>query len=101
MAWKGRYLVVGFASGDIPRIPFNLPLLKGCSVVGVFWGEFAKRESAQNQAHFQQLFQWYAAGKIKPHIHAAYPLEQAAVALREMMERNVRGKVVLVPAAKK
>lgn len=96
MAWKGRYLVVGFAAGGIPRIPLNLPLLKGCSITGVFWGEFAKCESAKNQANFRQIFQWQHEGKINPHIHAAYPLEKAAEALREMIDRKVRGKLVLV-----
>lgn len=97
MAWKGRYLVVGFAAGDIPSIPLNLPLLKGCEIVGVFWGDFAKREAARNMANFQQIFQWYYQGKLKPHIHAAYPLKDAAKALNEMLNRKVKGKVVLVP----
>lgn len=97
MAWKGRYLVVGFAAGDIPAIPLNLPLLKGCEIVGVFWGDFAKREAAKNMANFQQIFQWYYQGKLKPHIHAAYPLKDAAKALNEMLDRKVKGKVVLVP----
>jgi NADPH2:quinone reductase len=70
MAWNGRYLVVGFAAGDIPKIPLNLPLLKGCAVVGVFWGEFATRQKKDNQANMMQLFGWLMQGKIKPHISA-------------------------------
>lgn len=96
MAWNGRYLVVGFAAGDIPKIPLNLPLLKGCSVVGVFWGEFATRQKKDNQANMMQLFGWLMQGKIKPHISAEYPLEQAAQALNDLLERKATGKVVLV-----
>ena len=96
MAWNGRYLVVGFAAGDIPKIPLNLPLLKGCAVVGVFWGEFATRQKKDNQANMMQLFGWLMQGKIKPHISAEYPLEQAAQALNDLLERRATGKVVLV-----
>jgi NADPH2:quinone reductase len=96
MAWNGRYLVVGFAAGDIPKIPLNLPLLKGCSVVGVFWGEFATRQKKDNQANMMQLFGWLMQGIIKPHISAEYPLEQAAQALNDLLERKATGKVVLV-----
>ena len=96
MAWNGRYLVVGFAAGDIPKIPLNLPLLKGCAVVGVFWGEFATRQKKDNQANMMQLFGWLMQGKIKPHISAEYPLEQAAQALNDLLERKATGKVVLV-----
>jgi NADPH2:quinone reductase len=98
IAWNGRFLVVGFASGDIPRIPLNLVLLKGCQIVGVFWGAFSAREPARNQANIQELMRWYAEGKIKPHVSATYPLERAAEALRAMVERKVTGKVVLVPS---
>lgn len=94
--WRGRYLVVGFAAGEIPKIPLNLTLLKGCSIVGVFWGDFAKREPRRNQANLAELMQWLAAGKLKPLISAAYPLEQAAMALNDMLARKVQGKVVLV-----
>ena len=94
MAWNGRYLVVGFAAGDIPKIPLNLPLLKGCSVVGVFWGEFATRKKKDNQANMMQLFGWLMQGKIKPHISAEYPLAQAAQALNDLLERKATGKVV-------
>lgn len=96
MAWQGRYLVVGFAAGDIPKIPLNLPLLKGCAIVGVFWGEFATRQKKDNQANMMQLFGWLMQGKLKPHISAEYPLAQAAQALTDLMERKATGKVVLV-----
>lgn len=96
MAWNGRYLVVGFAAGDIPKIPLNLPLLKGCAVVGVFWGEFATRQKKDNQANMMQLFAWLMQGQLKPHISAEYPLEQAAQALNDLLERKATGKVVLV-----
>ncbi len=95
MAWKGRYLVVGFASGEIPKIPLNLTLLKGCSIVGVFWGEFAKRERDLNAANLRELTAWLRAKKIKPLVSASYPLERAADALNDMMNRKVQGKVVL------
>jgi len=95
MAWKGRYLVVGFASGEIPKIPLNLTLLKGCSIVGVFWGEFARRERDLNAANLKELTAWLRAKKIKPLVSASYPLERAADALNDMMNRKVQGKVVL------
>jgi NADPH2:quinone reductase len=97
IAWKGRYLVVGFAAGDIPRIPLNLTLLKGCSIVGVFWGAFTEREPQHNADNLRELLTWLAEGKIRPHISATYPLERAADALYAMMNRKVQGKVVLVP----
>jgi NADPH2:quinone reductase len=96
-AWKGRFLVIGFAAGEIPKIPLNLVLLKGCQVVGVFWGRFAKTEADRNIANTMQLVQWYAEGKIKPHIDRVYSLEDAPQALRDMMERRVKGKVVVRP----
>jgi len=96
MAWKGRYLVVGFAAGEIPKIPLNLALLKGCSIVGVFWGEFARRERDLNVANLKELAEWLSAGKIKPLVSATYPLERAADALNDIMNRKVRGKVVLM-----
>jgi len=95
MAWKGRYLVVGFASGEIPRIPLNLTLLKGCAIVGVFWGEFARRERDLNAANLRELTAWLRAGKIKPLVSASYPLARAADALNDMISRKVQGKVVL------
>jgi NADPH2:quinone reductase len=95
MAWKGRYLVVGFASGEIPKIPLNLTLLKGCAIVGVFWGEFARRERDLNAANLRELTAWLRAGKIKPLVSASYPLARAADALNDMISRKVQGKVVL------
>src|SRR5882672_2660990 len=95
MAWRGRFLVVGFANGEIPKIPLNLALLKGCSIVGVFWGEFARRERDLNAANLKELTAWLRAKKIKPLVSASYPLERAADALNDMMNRKVQGKVVL------
>jgi NADPH2:quinone reductase len=96
MAWKGRFLVVGFAAGDIPKVPLNLTLLKGCSIVGVFWGAFTRNEPERNRENNWELMAMFAAGKIKPHIHATYPLERAAEALNEVLNKRVAGKVVLV-----
>lgn len=96
IAWNGRFLVIGFAGGDIPRIPLNLALLKSCSIVGVFWGAFTEREPSRNQENLQELLKWLTEGKLKPHISATYPLERAAEALNAMMNRTVKGKVVLV-----
>jgi NADPH:quinone reductase len=95
--WNGRYLVIGFAAGKIPEVALNRLLLKGASAVGVFWGAFVAREPKVNWENFQQLFAWYTEGKLKPHISKSYPLAQAAQALREMSDRKVTGKVVLVP----
>ncbi len=95
MAWNGRYLVVGFAAGDIPKIPLNLTLLKGCSIVGVFWGAFTRNEPERNRRNNEELMQLYLQGKVKPHIHATYPLERAAEALNEVLTKRVSGKVVL------
>ena len=95
-AWEGRYLVVGFAAGDIPRIPLNLTLLKGCSIVGVFWGTFVARNPKGNLQNLQELLAWYQTGKIKPLISATYHLKDAAHALNDMMQRKVTGKVVLL-----
>ncbi len=97
--WDGRLLVIGFASGRIPQAPANLPLLKGSSIVGVFWGAFVNRDPKTNFQNFQHLFQLYAEGKIKPHVCRTYPLEQAADALNDLLERRVTGKVVLTPQA--
>jgi NADPH2:quinone reductase len=93
--WRGRLLVIGFASGDIPKIPLNLPLLKGCSIVGVFLGEFVRREPAGFAGSVRQLGEWYREGKLKPHVSATFPLERAADALTLMAARKVIGKVVL------
>ena len=93
--WGGRILVVGFASGEIPHAPMNLPLLKGCSIVGVFWGAFAERDPAANRANFDQLFRWAADGTIETHISAEYPLEEAPEALTLLARRGATGKVIL------
>jgi len=96
IAWGGRHLVIGFTAGDIPRIPLNLALLKGCSIVGVFWGSFIARDPRRHQEHIQELLAWFAEGKLKPHISATYALEQAAEALNDVIKRKVKGKVVLL-----
>ena len=95
IAWNGRLLVVGFASGRIPELPVNLALLKGASVVGVFWGSFAQRQPQDNAANFQQLFGWFAEGKLKPLVSRVYPLEQAAQAINDLGQRKAVGKVVV------
>jgi len=94
-AWRGRYLVVGFAAGEIPKIPLNLTLLKGCAIVGVFWGDFARREPKAFAASIAQLGEWYADGRLKPHVSATFPLAKAADALKLMAARQVKGKVVI------
>ncbi|MNF62301.1 Quinone oxidoreductase 1 [compost metagenome] len=93
--WNGRLLVVGFASGRIPELPVNLALLKGASVVGVFWGSFAQRQPQDNLANFQQLFAWYAEGKLKPLVSQTFPLERAADAINALATRQAVGKVVV------
>jgi NADPH2:quinone reductase len=95
IAWRGRLLVVGFAAGEIPRIPLNLPLLKGCSIVGVFWGEFLRREPDAFGASVAQLSAWYAEGKVTPHVSATFPLARAAEGIALMAARQVVGKVVI------
>ena len=95
LAWRGRLLVVGFAAGEIPKLPLNLALLKGAAVVGVFWGDFAKREPREFAASMRQLGQWFREGKLRPHISQTFPLRQAADALKLMAARQVKGKVVL------
>jgi len=96
IAWRGRLLVVGFAAGEIPKIPLNLTLLKGCAIVGVFWGDWARREPRHFAEAMARLDRWYAEGKLKPHISATFPLERAADALTLMASRKVTGKVVLI-----
>lgn len=95
IAWRGRYLVIGFAQGSIPALPLNLPLLKGASLVGVFWGEFARREPKQNAAALAQLATWYTQGTIKPVIEHQLPMGELRQAFGLMAARQVRGKVVL------
>ncbi|WP_308723872.1 NADPH:quinone oxidoreductase family protein [Metapseudomonas otitidis] len=95
IAWNGRLLVVGFASGRIPELPVNLALLKGAAVVGVFWGSFAQRQPQDNLANFQQLFAWHAEGKLKPLVSQTFPLERAAEAINALGQRKAVGKVVV------
>jgi len=97
IAWRGRYLVVGFANGEIPKLPLNLTLLKGASLVGVFWGEFAKREPKGNLAAMRELMGWLAEGKIKPRISGRYKLADTPRALEDMAARKVTGKIVIRP----
>lgn len=97
LAWGGRYLVIGFASGNVPALPLNLPLLKGASLVGVFWGEFARREPEQNARGMRELMGWLAAGKLKPLISKRYALADTPQALIDMAARRVTGKIVIVP----
>ena len=96
IAWRGRYLVVGFASGPIPALPMNLMLLKGASIVGVFWGDFAKREPKANQSMMLELAQWYGQGKIKPVIDRTMPMAELKAAYAHMGSRQVKGKLVMV-----
>ena len=97
LAWKGRLLVVGFAAGDIPKIPLNLALLKGCDIVGVFWGEFVKREPELQRQNMRQLLDWAADGKLSTSAPQVYPLEQIAAALGEISDRRAKGKILLRP----
>lgn len=99
IAWNGRYLVVGFAAGDIPQVGINRLLLKGAALVGVFWGVFAQREAALNRQNFMELFELMQQGKIAPHISARYPLADAPKALQALLAREVTGKVVLLTDA--
>jgi len=97
IAWEGRFLVVGFAAGEIPKLPLNLVLLKGCDVLGVFWGSFIERDKAGHRANTAQLVNWCAEGKLSSHVHAVYPLEETAKALKDIAARKVMGKVILRP----
>ena len=97
IGWRGRYLVVGFANGEIPKLPLNLTLLKGASLMGVFWGEFAKREPKANMGAMRELMGWLAEGKIKPLISGRYALADTGKALNDMAARKVTGKVVIQP----
>lgn len=96
-AWQGRYLVVGFAAGPIPKIPLNLVLLKGCQIVGVFWGSFAARDPERNRQNLDTVFRWAADGSLRPHLDAVLPFDRAADALARLEQRQVRGKIVLSP----
>ena len=98
IGWRGRYLVVGFAQGGIPALPWNLALLKGASIVGVFWGDFARREPKANAAALAELAKWYAEGKVKPVIDQRLPMIDLPKAFAHMGSRDVRGKLVMVNA---
>lgn len=99
MAWEGRYLVLGFASGEIPRMPLNLVLLKGCSILGVFWTSFVERFPDRHRANMLQLLEWCKEGRIAPHIHASFALIETAKALSLIEGRKVTGKVIVNPQA--
>lgn len=95
IAWRGRLLVIGFAAGDIPKLPLNLPLLKGADVVGVFWGDFTRREPKAFLESARQLMRWFEDGKLRPHVSATFPLEKAAEAMNLLASRKAKGKVVV------
>ncbi|MEO1338557.1 MAG: zinc-binding dehydrogenase, partial [Myxococcota bacterium] len=95
IAWEGRYLVIGFAAGDIPKIPLNLPLLKGCDIVGVFWGSFMMRNPAGHQAHINTLLEMWRKGEVKPVVSQVYPLAEASKALEDLGARRAKGKIVI------
>ncbi|MBB4197094.1 NADPH:quinone oxidoreductase [Rhodoblastus sphagnicola] len=95
LAWNGRFLVIGFAAGEIPKIPLNLTLLKGCSIIGVYWGAFVKREPEAHRENMAQIFAWAANKTISAHVHAVLPLERIAEALNMLRDRKAQGKIVL------
>ena len=97
IAWGGRYLVIGFAGGEIPALPLNLPLLKGASIVGVFWGDYTRREPERNREAVAQMLAWIGEGRLRPLVSRAYALDEVPRALKDMAERRVVGKVVIVP----
>jgi len=98
-AWGGRLLVIGFAAGDIPKVPINLALLKERSIVGVYWGESVKHDPEGHLRNVKQLMEWFAAGKVKPSISERVPLSEAAAAMKRLIHRQVKGKVVILPEA--
>ena len=98
-AWRGRHLVIGFANGEIPRVPANLTLLKGCSLIGVFWGRYVKTEPAAWASDLQTLFKWLREGRLRPHVAERYPLERGAEALSALLARRAFGKLVITPGA--
>lgn len=97
LAWNGRHLVVGFAQGDIPKLPLNLVLLKSANIQGVFWGAHIDREPDKHRANMEQLVAWAADGRLTPHIHATYRFDEIAAALGAIARREVKGKVILIP----
>ena len=96
MGWNGRFLVVGFAAGDIPRIPLNLALLKSCQLVGVFWGLFSTTHVEQSQKNLQQIADWVQDKTLRPFVSETFPLAKAAAALEHMAARKARGKIVIL-----
>ena len=94
-AWNGRFLVIGFAAGEIPKVPLNIPLLKGCSIVGVFWGDSMRREPEKNAKNIDDLITWWKDGKLRPHVSATYPLDKAGEAIRELADRRAKGKIIV------
>jgi NADPH2:quinone reductase len=96
LAWRGRLLVVGFAAGEIPKIPLNLALLKGCSIVGVFWGDFTRKEAEASRRNMAELVGWLQAGRIRPFISARHPLERGIEAILDVKERRARGKSLVI-----
>ncbi len=97
IAWRGRYLVIGFAAGEIPRLPLNLVLLKSCDIRGVFWSAWLARDPAGHRAVMEQILQWVGDGTIRPRIDATYPLARTPAALNALLARKVKGKVIVVP----
>jgi NADPH2:quinone reductase len=97
MAWEGRYLVIGFAAGEIPKLPLNLLLLKNCAAVGVYWGAFTSREPAAQAANMKEIVDWCAAGKLSAHVHAVYTLGETGQALKDIAARKIMGKAILHP----
>jgi NADPH2:quinone reductase len=97
LGWEGRYLVVGFAAGEIPKLPLNLVLLKSCDIRGVLWGSWVRREPAAQRALMTQIVKWCAQGKLSAHVHAVYPLAEIVAALKAIADRKVLGKIVLRP----
>ena len=95
--WRARFLVIGFASGEIPKVPLNLPLLMERSIIGVYWGEWSKRTPAEFASAVRELGEWFMQGKLKPHVSSQYPLAKAAEAMNELAGRRAKGKVVVVP----
>lgn len=95
ISWKGRHLIIGFAAGEIPKLPLNLPLLKGCSLVGVFWGSFAQKCPKKNMSNTAELLRLFSSGILKPHIHKIYSLQDGPLALEDMMNRKIKGKAVV------
>ena len=95
IGWNGRHLVIGFAAGEIPKLPINLALIKGASIVGVFWGAFTAREPDLHRANMAELLEWFATGRLRPHVSRTFPLDEGPAAIRWMMDRKATGKIVL------